>query len=141
MLFDVSAVKAKERARMFAASFDGTQGPAGIAKTRRETPLLTDKQSRLIDQFVQVVPRQSREHYRSAVHARLSGAVGDSAVRASCIQSAKGIVELQVLREAGLITIDSSGGAKLPSSLDQYRIPGGSKEVNGLVRKYRRIVK
>jgi hypothetical protein len=134
---DVSILAQKARAARFATSFDNTAvGPAGVFGTRREPALLTDRQVRLVEQFARVVlPWQRRDAYRAAVHARLSGAVGDSAVRASCIQSAKGIVELRALREAGLVTIDASGGAKLPTSKDQYRLEKGSKAILGTERR------
>jgi hypothetical protein len=137
---DVSIVTQKARAARFVSSFESAPGLAGFENTRRDPPLLTDRQQRLVEQFAVLIPKVHRAVYRAAVYSRISGHPGDAACKTACIQASKGLVELSVLRAAGLITIDANGGAKLPIT-DQYRIPGGSKEVNGLVRKYRRIVK
>jgi hypothetical protein len=105
-MIDVSVTARKAHAARFASSFDSAPGPAGFSATRKESAaVLTDKQTRIVEQFARLVmPKARRSVYREAVYARLSGRPGDAAALAACIHAAKGFVELRAMREAGLIS-------------------------------------
>jgi hypothetical protein len=111
-MLDISAARAKERAARFATSFDNTAtGPAGFEKTRREPPMLTDKQCRKIDQFAALVPKARRSAFRDAVLRRLSGKVGDAAVHSAAVNASAGMIESKVLAANGLVSHKDSGAA------------------------------
>jgi hypothetical protein len=126
-MIDVSAAKAKERARLYAASWEPVVGPAGVELTRRQPVLLADRQARIVDKFVELVEYERRDAYRSAVLARLSGAPGDAAVVMAATNAAieGGFITVTEMISAGLA---SSGGRFVVA--DRYRKPGGSREIN-----------
>jgi hypothetical protein len=102
-MLDISAARAKERAAKF--EFDSASyGPAGYESTRREPPMLSDRQRRTLDQFVALVrPWQRRTAYFSAVLARLSGRPGDAAVYSAAINASAGLIDSKVLAAHGLV--------------------------------------
>jgi hypothetical protein len=102
MSFDVTITGAKIRAARFAASFEPSIGPAGYERTRKEPPFLSDKSSRLLEEFSALVPAKLRDAYRNAVMARLSGAAAYAAVNAACLSAASGIIGVDMLRAVGL---------------------------------------
>jgi hypothetical protein len=115
MMLDISVTtrKAADKARdaKFAASWDNSAiGPAGFDRTRKEPVSLSDKQRRIIDQFVELVPQERRGAYHAAVLARLSGATGDAAVHTAAINAAlDGYLSIEALADAGLIGLNSRG--------------------------------
>jgi hypothetical protein len=113
-MLDISVAKAKERenahSEKFAASWAQEPGPAGVERTRKAPVLLSDKQRRIIDQFVGLVPKARRRAYHDAVLARLSGAPGDAAVHAAAINAAlDGYLSNEILADAGIISINARG--------------------------------
>jgi hypothetical protein len=108
-MLDISAVKAKARAAE--REFDNASyGPAGVTSTRREPPMLIDRQRRMLDQFAALVPKSRRSAYHSAVLARLSGSPGDAAVHTACVNAAlEGYLSIEALAEADLISVNARG--------------------------------
>jgi hypothetical protein len=75
VMLDISIATQKARAARFATSFESTPGPAGAERTRRdEQVLISDKSSRLLQEFSSLVPAKQRTAYKDAVMSRLSGA-------------------------------------------------------------------
>jgi hypothetical protein len=114
-MIDVSVtarkVVEKAHAAKFATSFESVTGPAGFEKTRREPPMLSDRQRRTLDQFAALVPKARRSAFHSTVLARLSGSPGDAAVYTACVNASDGLIDSKVLAEHGLVPHKDSGAA------------------------------
>jgi hypothetical protein len=82
-MIDVSVAAAKARAARYAASWEPETGPAGVEKTRRETPLLAERHELKIKSFYVHIPARERAAFRASVLARLSGLPNDGAVAAA----------------------------------------------------------
>jgi hypothetical protein len=123
MSVDVSIKAQKQHAARFAASFEPTApGDAGVEQTRREPALLTDRQTDAVLGFgVKHLPAKLRDPFRFSVMNRLSGVVGDSAVKAAIIAAAMEVAGFTAaeLVAKGLTNKGSSG-----------RNPNGSKDSN-----------
>jgi hypothetical protein len=88
-MIDISVAAAKIRAAKYAASFEPTPGDAGVVKTRHEPARLTDRQSGALKGFgLKYLPAEQRDPFRVSVLNRLSGSVGDGALRAALIAAA-----------------------------------------------------
>jgi hypothetical protein len=106
VMLDISAAKAIARAARFASSFESTCGNAGVAGTRKEPPLLTDRQSAMLETFVVRYLRsaRAREEFRRQVFSRLSGAPGFEAVRTSITNTAlEHGFSIEQVKQAGVI--------------------------------------
>jgi hypothetical protein len=88
--FDISIVTRKAHAARFASSFEQLAGNAGTEKTRKEPARLTDKQANVLKRFgLKYLPAEQRDAFRYSTLNRLSGAVGDAALRAAIIAAAQ----------------------------------------------------
>jgi hypothetical protein len=101
MMLDISVTRAKANAA--AREFDNAScGPAGHERTRREKPVLSDRQHRTLGEFVELVTRARRAAFR------------DAAVTAACVAAADGFIDTMVLHEHGYVKFNSAGAVRAP---------------------------
>jgi hypothetical protein len=124
VMINVSAALAKQRAE--AAAADAAVYAAGTARTRRAPVVLTDRQSKLLDGFcAHVRGTHKRKAFRDAVLIRLSGSIGDAALRVAIAATALDIgFTTEQLRKCGIFSYDNKRGA--------YALPGSGKAAQGI---------
>jgi hypothetical protein len=123
MAFDISIVTRKAHAARFAASFEQLAGNAGTAKTRKEPARLSDRQADSLKGFaLKYLPAEQRDQFRHSVLNRLSGSIGDAALRAALIAAA---IEVAGFTYERLVALGLA--AKHGSASRAYN----SKEANG----------
>jgi hypothetical protein len=116
MILDIRISTLKARAA--AAEAETPVGAAGVSKTRRELPLLlTDSQTRFLNEFCSHVHGiHQRAMFREDVLSRLSGSIGNAALRAAILAtSIEAGFSAQQMKQFGLmITVNHAERGKLP---------------------------
>jgi hypothetical protein len=123
-MLDISAAAAKARARRFATSFESESGPAGTAKTRKDPTRLTDRQADALKGFgLKYLPTEQRDPHRFSVLNRLSGTVGDAALRAAMVTAAVEVSGFSYERLVALGLGSKNNATRNPHTKEMSRPP------------------
>jgi hypothetical protein len=99
MMLDISIAAARARTKFLSTMFE-EPGDAGVAGTRRDVVLPTERQWRLLAEFAALVSDDRRTEFHITVFRHLSGGgLGDAAVLAACLTVVREFVDAAVLAE------------------------------------------